>query len=110
MSAVRFTLTGEGRVEIPGYGIADAEDRLEKEIRAVFPDALIRLLQTRRTDPEPRIVEQFEIEYRVVVAVEVDAEAGDAEKMRRRAFASAREMVSGSRIEKIQWMKGEPSR
>ena len=105
MSTVRFTLTGEGRVEIPGYGIADAEDRLEKEIRTVFPDALIRLLQTRRTDPEPRIVEEFEIEYRVVVGVEVDSGTGDAEKMQRKAFAVAREAVSGTRIEKIQWLK-----
>lgn len=104
----RITLTGEGRLEIPGYGIADAEDRLEKDVRALFPDALFRILQTRRTDPEPKIVETFEVEYRVVVAIEVDPD--EPEKMRRKAFAKAREAVLGSRIEQIGWVKAEAAK
>lgn len=101
----RVRVTGEGRVQVPGYGIADAEDRIEKDVRALFPTGLFRILQTRRTDPEPKIVETFEVEYRVVVAVEVDPD--ETEKMRRKAFGMVRDTVLGSRIQQIQWLKAE---
>ena len=47
---------GTGRVELPAYGLADAEHQVEKELRALWPGATVEVTDVARTDPAARIV------------------------------------------------------
>ena len=92
---------GTARVELAAYGVADAEHQVERELRELWPEARIDLLEVARTLPEPRIVEEFAVRYRIRGTVAVDAESeADA---RRAAFRALRERFAGSRHERIAW-------
>jgi hypothetical protein len=94
-------IRGSGRVELPAYGLADAEHQVEKELRALWPQALVDVTDVSRTDPAARIVEEFRVSYRVrgVVPAVADTEA-DARKAALRAM---RDRFTGSRFERITW-------
>jgi hypothetical protein len=97
----RIGVRGAGRVELAAYGLADAEHQVEKEIRALWPDAAVDVLDVARADGASRIVEEFRVRYRVraVVPVEADTPA-DA---RRSALRLLRERFAGSRYERVAW-------
>jgi hypothetical protein len=93
---------GAGHVELPAYGLADAEHQVEKELRALWPDAAaVDVTDVARTDEASRIVEEFRVRYRVrgVVPVTADTEA-DASKA---ALRTMRDRFIGSRFERITW-------
>jgi hypothetical protein len=93
---------GSGRVELAAYGLADAEHQVEKEIRALWPDATaVDVMDVARMDEASRIVEEFRVRYRVrgTVAVTADKEA-DAHKA---ALRTMRDRFIGSRFERITW-------
>ena len=83
-----------GRVEVPAYGIADAEHLVEKEMSRLWPGAQLRIESVTRLGPT-RIVEEFAVDYLVSGDVEVDGE-GEAER-RARAFAAVRTKLAASR-------------
>jgi hypothetical protein len=95
---------GSARVELAAYGVADAEHQVEKELRELWPEARIHLVDVARTLPEPRIVEEFAVRYRVggTVVVEAESEA-DA---RRAAFRTLRERFAGTRHDRVAWEAG----
>jgi hypothetical protein len=103
MTAVRHTITvrGAGRVELPAYGLADAEHQVEKELRGLWPDAAVDVLDVARTDEQSRIVEEFRVRYRVRAAVPVEADTPD--DARKSALRLLRERFTGSRFERIAW-------
>ncbi len=92
---------GGGRVELPAYGLADAEHQVEKEIRAVWPEAVVDVLDVARTEDGGRIVEEFAVRYRVRGAVSVDAPNPD--EARRAALRHLRERFAGTRHARIAW-------
>lgn len=94
-------MRGTGRVELPAYGLADAEHQVEKEIRALWPDAAVDVLDVGRVDERSRIVEEFRVRYRVRATVEVDAEA--PAEARKSALRLLRERFAGSRYERVAW-------
>lgn len=97
-------MTGTARVELAAYGVADAEHQVEKELRELWPGARVDLLDVARTLPEPRIVEEFAVRYRIRGTVSVEAESDDA--ARRAAFRALRERFAGSRHDRIAWEPG----
>lgn len=97
----RVEVRGAGRVELAAYGLADAEHQVEKEIRALWPDAAVDVLDVARADGASRIVEEFRVRYRVRAVVPVKADTpADA---RRSALRLLRERFTGSRYERVAW-------
>jgi hypothetical protein len=92
---------GTGRVELAAYGVADAEHQVERELRECWPGARVELLEVARTLPEPRIVEEFAVRYRLRGTVAVEAERDD--DARRAAFRALRERFAGTRHARIAW-------
>lgn len=92
---------GAGWVELAAYGLADAEHQVEKELRALWPDAVVEVTDVGRADASARIVEEFRVSYRVrgAVSAEGDTEA-DARKA---ALRTLRDRFAGSRFERIAW-------
>jgi hypothetical protein len=101
VSAREVAVKGSARVELAAYGVADAEHQVEKELRALWPGARIVVLEVARSDPQPRIVEEFAVRYTIRGTVPVAAES-DAEA-RRAAFRHLRERFAGTRHERIVW-------
>lgn len=99
-------LRGAGRVELAAYGLADAEHQVEKELRALWPDATIDVLDVARADERSRIVEEFRVRYRVRAAVSVDTDSPD--DARKTALRLLRERFTGSRYERVAW-EAEPA-
>jgi hypothetical protein len=95
---------GTARVELAAYGVADAEAQVEKELRALWPEARVDLLDVARTLPEPRIVEDFAVRYRIRGTLTVEAE--NDEDARRAAFRTLRERFDGTRHARIAWEAG----
>jgi len=95
---------GGGRAELPAYGMGDAEHQVEKELRAAWPGARVRIVEVARTAPGERIVEEFAVRYRVSGVVEVDAES--AAEARRAAMRALRERFGGTRYSRIVWDAG----
>jgi hypothetical protein len=91
-------------VELAAYGVADAEHQVERELREIWPEARVDLLGIERTLPEPRIVEEFAVRYRIRGTVSVDAERED--DARRAAFRTLRKRFAGTRHERIAWEAG----
>jgi hypothetical protein len=92
---------GTGRVELPAYGLADAEHQVEKELRALWPDAAVEVTDVGRTDPAARIVEEFRVSYRVRGALHA---SGDTEaEARKAALRALRDRFARSRFERITW-------
>ncbi|HEU4885337.1 MAG TPA: hypothetical protein VFT45_24025 [Longimicrobium sp.] len=93
---------GTGRVELPAYGLADAEHQVEKELRALWPDAAaVDVTDVARMDEASRIVEEFRVRYRVRGTVPVTADT-DADA-RKSALRMMRDRFIGSRFERITW-------
>ena len=94
-------MRGGGRVELAAYGIADAEHQVEKELGEIWPGARVEIVEVARTEPAPRIVEEFAVRYRLRATVPVDVEAeGDA---RRAALRLLHERFAGTRYARIAW-------
>lgn len=92
---------GTGSVELAAYGLADAEHQVEKELRALWPDAAVEVLDVGRIDEKPRIVEEFRVRYRLRVVVETEADTvADA---RRSVLRRLRERFTGTRFERVAW-------
>jgi hypothetical protein len=93
---------GSGRVELPAYGLADAEHQVEKELRALWPDAAaVDVTDVARMDEASRIVEEFRVRYRVRGTVPVTADTD--EDARKAALRMMRDRFIGSRYERITW-------
>jgi hypothetical protein len=93
---------GSGRVELPAYGLADAEHQVEKELRALWPDAAaVDVTDVARMDEASRIVEEFRVRYRVRGTVPVTADTDEA--ARKAALRMMRDRFIGSRFERITW-------
>ena len=92
---------GTGRVDLAAYGLTDAEHQVEKEIRAVWPEAVVEVTGVERLDEVSRIVEEFRVSYRVRGVVAVDAEGADA--ARKAALRLLRDRFAGSRFARITW-------
>ena len=103
MTGVRHAVAvrGAGRVELAAYGLADAEHQVEKEIRALWPDARVEVLDVGRVEAGARIVEEFRVRYRVRGVRPADADTlADARKA---ALRDLRDRFAGSRFERIAW-------
>jgi hypothetical protein len=98
---VEVEVNGSGHVTLPAYGVADAEHQVEKEMRAAWPGARVNVLEVARLSPEPRIVEEFAVLYRVrgTVAVEVER----LEDGRRAALRLLNERMASTRFARITW-------
>lgn len=96
-----MAVRGAGRVELPAYGLTDAEHQVEKEIRALWPEAAVEVTGVERLDGASRIVEEFRVGYRVRGLVPVDA-AGEADA-RKAALRLLRDRFAGTRFERIAW-------
>jgi hypothetical protein len=99
-------IRGRGAVRLPAFGLADAEHRVEKELRALLPGARVTVTSILRVEPEPRIVEEFSAEYLLELAVPVPA---DAEDPRAEAFRTARTPLHGTRYAATEWLSADPS-
>lgn len=99
-------LRGTGRVEVPAYGIADAEAQVEKELRRVLPGVRIEIPDVARLDAGERIVETFLVAYRVHVETKQEAlnEAGAL----RQALHATRGATAGTRFHRITWETARP--
>ena len=97
-----MAVRGSGRVELPAYGLADAEHQVEKELRALWPDAAaVDVTDVARMDEASRIVEEFRVRYRVRGTVTVTADT--EEDARKAALRTMRDRFIGSRFERITW-------
>ena len=94
-------ITGEGRVDVAAYGIADAEHLVEKELRALWPEARLVVTEVRRESGAARIVEEFSLAYRLQATLRV--EAADVTEARRAAFRAARDRLEDSRYRHTSW-------
>ena len=95
---------GRGRVEVPAYGLADAEHQVEKELLRAWPGARVEVLEITRAG-EARIVEEFTVAYRVEATVQV--EAPTPEEAWREALRRLREALGGTRFRRIEWTRVE---
>ena len=101
---VEVAVKGGGRVELAAYGMADAEHQVEKELRELCPDARVDVLDVARTTPEPRIVEEFAVRYRLRATVPVEVEKED--DARRAALRLLNARLAGTRYARIAWDGG----
>jgi hypothetical protein len=105
---VRVRLRGTGRVEVPAYGLNDAEHQVEKEIRAAWPGAAVEVTDVRRPGGPPRIVEEFEVRYAVRIDVtEAEEKPGDA---RRAVLRRLRDAFADTRYHRVAWADEEEQR
>lgn len=95
-------MRGDGRISIAAYGSADAELRVEKEITTLWPEAVVSILRIgRAADSAGRIVEDFEVTYRIDASVDVgDASAKAAPGV---AFRSARAHFAGTPYNRMEF-------
>lgn len=91
---------GRGRVVVAAYGVADAEHLVEKELTRLWPAAQVRIEGITRAGGG-RVVEEFEVAYRVEGEHEVEVER--AEEAPAAAFRQLREALAGSRYSHIEW-------
>jgi hypothetical protein len=98
---VEVAVRGGGRVELAAYGVADAEHQVEKELRELCPGARVDVVEVARTHPQPRIVEEFAVRYRLRATVAVEVETEDA--ARRAAFRLLNARFAGSRYARVAW-------
>jgi hypothetical protein len=103
VSAVLYPVRvrGRGEVEVPAYGVADAEHLVEKEVGRLWPGARVQISSVARLPGGGRIVEQFSLVYLLEGVLEVEAESQpDAH---RAAFRAAREKLASSRYLQTRW-------
>jgi hypothetical protein len=94
-------LQGRGRAEVAAAGVADAEHRVESDLARCWPDAHLQVREIRRSGEEPRIAEEFIVEFRLLASLAV--EAADADSARSEAFRQARDRLRGSRFWGVSW-------
>lgn len=94
-------IRGTGRVEVAAHGMADAEHLLEREIRALWPEARLVVTDVSRAPGVERIVEDLTLSYRLEATVEAEGEEPRA--ARRAAFRIARERLGASRYRRTTW-------
>jgi hypothetical protein len=94
-------IRGRGRVQLPAYGLADAEHRVEKEISRLLPTARVQVLDVARAEGGRRIVEEFTVSYRLDDTLRVEATSPDA--ARTAAFRRARDLIADSRYFRTEW-------
>jgi hypothetical protein len=99
-------LRSTGVVEVPAYGLADAEHQVEKEIRAAWPGVRVEILDVSRPGGPPRIVEELRVRYRVTGSVMVDADSSAAAL--REALRTLRDRFSPTRYHRIEWQPVDP--
>lgn len=104
---MRYTVRveGRGRVEVPAYGLADAEHQVEKEVLQALPEARVDVAEVLRTEAAGRIVEEFAVRYRVYAAPVVEADSADA--ARREVLRGLRAALEGTRHRRIEWTRVE---
>jgi len=93
-------------VEVPAYGLADAEHQVQKEIRAAWPEAHVDVLDVGRPGGAARIVEDFTVTYRITGTLDV-AEATEA-AAEREAFRQLRARFDGTRYQQVRWERAQP--
>ena len=98
-------LRGAGRVELPAYGVADAEHQIEKEISRAWPEARVEVTEIGRAAHSGRIVEEFAVGYRVRGTVKVAASS--ASEARTLALRELRERCGPTRFVRVTWEQVE---
>jgi hypothetical protein len=98
--AWRVAVRGAGGVELPAYGLADAEHRVEKELTALWPEARAEVVEVSRAG-SGRIVEEMGVRYRVRGGVSLAARS--AEDAGRGALRELRARFAGSRYARVAW-------
>jgi hypothetical protein len=98
-------IRGRGRVEVAAYGLADAEHRVTKELGLLWPEATVEVLEVRRPEGEPRIVEELTVSYRVTA--EASVEAPSREEAPGEAFRLVRGLLRGSRFQRMELEEGK---
>ena len=101
-----MAIRGTGSVELPAYGAADAEHRVEKEILRHLPHARVIVLSIARAGAAERIVEEFRVTYRIEVSMQV--EAAEAGAPASAAFRAARAALEGTRYAGVAWEVAAP--
>lgn len=93
-------MQGRGEVRVAAYGVGDAEHLVEKELRGLWPAATVRIERVARFGPA-RIVEEFEVTYRMEGTLLVEAETeGQALSTALRRLAA---LLAGSRYSRTGW-------
>lgn len=105
MSGFTVRASGRGRVELPAYGLADAEHQVEKELLRAWPEARVEVTDVGRSEGAGRIVEEFVVAYRVDTTVHPEADT--AEQARREALRRLRAAFEGGRHRRIEWIRVE---
>jgi hypothetical protein len=98
-------LRGAGRVELPAYGVADAEHQIEKEITRAWPEARVEVTEIGRAAHSGRIVEEFAVGYRVQGTLEVAAPS--ASEARTLALRELRQRFVPTRFGRVVWEQVE---
>lgn len=98
-------LRGAGRVELPAYGVADAEHQIEKEIARAWPEARVEVTEIGRAAHSGRIVEEFAVGYRVQGTLEVAAHS--ASEARTLALRQLRQRFAPTRFGRVKWEQVE---
>ncbi|CAN5868769.1 hypothetical protein BH20GEM3_BH20GEM3_05850 [soil metagenome] len=101
----RVRLRGAGRVELPAYGVADAEHQIEKEITHAWPDARVDVTEIGRAMHSGRIVEEFTVGYRVQGTLQVAATS--ATEARTLALRELRRRFAPTRFGRVTWEQVE---
>lgn len=92
-------------MSVAGFGVADAEHVVLKEIGRAWPEARASIVGIRRTG-EDRIVEEFTVEY--IVSADVQAESVSETGATGAAFRHARRIFSGTRYRRTEWSRVSP--
>ena len=92
---------GGGRVQLPAYGLADAEHQVEKEIARAWPEARVEIADVGRAAHAGNIVEEFAVTYRIHGTLQVLAES--PEQARAAALRQLRECFGATRFQRVQW-------
>ena len=90
-------------MEVPAYGLADAEAQVEKELRDALPEATVEILDIRRVDGGRRIVETFLVSYRVRLEREREVEGPGEATAIRECLRQVRVATHGTRFHRIAW-------
>jgi hypothetical protein len=94
-------IEGRGTTVLPAFGLADAEHRVEKEIRNRLPDSMVSIHSVERPPDSSRIVEEFSVTYSLRLRLPVDAMDDDAAVPA--AFRTVRDALTGTRYERTRW-------
>lgn len=93
-------LRGRGCVQVAAYGMADAEHLVDKEIRRLWPEARVHVLEVGR-GADARIVDEFSVSFRVEGRLRVVA--GASEEAPGMAYRHVRGLLAGSRYLRTEW-------